>query len=62
MNTSGLVMQEPKAGADLVDPLAVPDFDEHARKEKSLHDKAIKNMNSWRKEWEQWKGLISLGA
>ena len=41
MNTLGLVMQEPKANADLMDPLAVPDLDEILAKGKSLQDKGL---------------------
>ena len=36
MNTSGLVLHEPKTGAGLVDPLTVPDLDELAGKGKSF--------------------------
>ena len=43
-------MQEPKADADLVDPLVVPDLNELAGKGKSLHNKALENMNFLRKE------------
>ena len=41
VKTPGLVIHEPKTGVDLVDPLAVPDFDELAEKGKSLQDKAL---------------------
>ena len=40
MNTPRLVMQEPKANVDLMDPLAVSDLDEIVAKGKSLQDKA----------------------
>ena len=36
MNIPGLVMQEPKANVDPMDPLAVPDLDKLAEKGKSL--------------------------
>ena len=36
-----LVIREPVAGADLVDPLAVSDLDELAKKGKSFQDKAL---------------------
>ena len=36
MNIPGLVMQEPKVNADLMDPLVVFDFDEIVAKGKSL--------------------------
>ena len=41
VNTLGLVMREPNTSTDLVDPLAVPDLDELAEKEKSLQDKVL---------------------
>ena len=41
MKTLRLVTREPMAGADLVDPLAVPDLNELKRKGKSLQDKAL---------------------
>ena len=41
MNTSGLVMQEPKANADFVDPLTVPNLEELTEKGKSPQDKAL---------------------
>ena len=50
MNTPRLLMQEPKADADLVDPLVVPDLNELVGKGKSLHNKALENMNFLRKE------------
>ena len=36
INTPGLVLEEPKANADLMDPLVVPDLDEIVAKGKSL--------------------------
>ena len=41
MKTTGLVIREPVADADHVDPLAVPDLDELAEKRKSLQDKTL---------------------
>ena len=41
MKTLGLVIREPVAGIDPVDPLAVPDLDELVEKGKSLQDKAL---------------------
>ena len=40
VKTLGLVICEPTASADLVDPLMVPDLDELTEKRKSLQDKA----------------------
>ena len=56
MNTPRLVMQEPKADVDPVDPLTIPDLDELAGKGNSLHDKAIEKYELLRKKCEQWKG------
>ena len=62
MNTSGLVMQEPKEDADPVDPLAVPHLDELVEKEKSLHDKAIEKYELLEERMRQWNGSIFLKA
>ena len=41
VNIPELVMHEPNIGANLVDPLAVPDLNELAEKEKSLQEKTL---------------------
>ena len=40
--TLGSILHEPRIGADLLDPLAILDFDELAKKAKLLQDKALK--------------------
>ena len=42
MNIPGLVMQEPKTNADIMDPLIVPDLDELAEKGKSIRIRILK--------------------
>ena len=43
VNTPRLIIREPKIGANIVGPLAVPDLDELTKKGKSLQNKALEN-------------------
>ena len=62
MNTPGLVLHEPKTGAGLVDPLAVPDLDELAEKGKSLQDKAIEKYELLEERMRAMEGINILGS
>ena len=57
MNTSRLVMQESKANADFVDPLAVPDLDELAEKKKSPQDKALEKYELLEERMRAMEGI-----
>ena len=57
MKTLELVLYEPKTGVDLVDPLAVPDFDELAEKGKSLQGKAIEKYELLEERMRAMEGI-----
>ena len=57
MNTLGLVMQEPKADADLVDPLAIPDLDELTGKGKPLHDNVLEKYELLEERMRAMEGI-----
>ena len=48
MKTPGLVIHEPIASIDLVDPLAVCNLDELAEKGNSLQDKSFRKVRTFR--------------
>ena len=62
MNIPGLVMQEPKANADPIDPLAVLDLDEMVGKGRSLHDKAIEKYKLLEERMKAMEGINILGS
>ena len=62
MKTSGLVLHEPKIGADPVDPLAVPDLDELAEKEKSRQDKTLEKYELLEKKMIVMEGINIPGS
>ena len=57
MNTSVLVMQKPKANADLMDPLVVPDLDEIIEKGKSPQDKAVEKYELLEERMRTMEGI-----
>ena len=57
MKTHGLVIREPVASADSIDPLAVPDFDELAEKGKLIHDKALEKYELLEKRMRAMEGI-----
>ena len=65
MKTPRLVLHEPKKGANLVDLLAIPDFDELAEKGKSFQDKALEKHELLEERMRAMQGInipISLDA
>ena len=62
MKTPGLVMQEPKANADLMDSLAVLDLDEIAAKGKSLQDKALEKYELLEERMRAMEGINIPGS
>ena len=62
MNTLRLVLHEPKAGVGPVDPLAVPDLDELARKGKSLQDKALEKYELLEERMRAMEGIDIPGS
>ena len=62
MKTPGLVIREPVAGADPVDPLAVPNFDELAEKGKSLQNKALENYELLEERMRAMEGINIPGS
>ena len=62
MNTSGLVLHEPKTGAGLVDPLTVPDLDELAGKGKSFQNKALEKYEHLQEIMRAMEGIDILGS
>ena len=57
MNTQRLVMQEPKANIDLMDPLAVLDLDEIAEKGKSPQDKTLEKYELLEERMRAMEGI-----
>ena len=55
-------MQEPKTNVDFVDPLAVPDLDEIAEKEKSPQDKALEKYELLEERVRAMEGINILGS
>ena len=62
MNTLGLVMQESKADADLMDPLAILDLDKLAGKGKSFRDKALEKYELLEERIRVMEGISISGS
>ena len=62
VGTFGLVIHEPKIGADPVDPLAVLDFDELVEKGKSHQDKALEKYELLKERMRAMEGISILGC
>ena len=60
VNTPGLIIREPKIGANIVGPLAVPDLDELAKKGKSLQNKALENYELLEERIKAMEGISIL--
>ena len=57
MKAPGLVIHEPVADIDPVDPLMVLDLDEMARKGKSIHDKALEKYELLEERMRAMEGI-----
>ena len=62
INTPGVIIREPKIGANLVDPLAVLDLDEMAKKEKLPQDKALEKYELLEERMRAMEGINILGS
>ena len=62
MKAPGLVIREPVADVDPVDPLAVPDLDELAGKRKSIHDKALEKYELLEERMRAMEGISIPGS
>ena len=62
VNILELVMHEPNIGANLVDPLAVPDLNELAEKEKSLQEKTLEKYELLEERMRAMEGINIPGS
>ena len=62
MNIPRLVMQEPKANVDPMDPLEVPNLDEIAEKRKSPQDKALEKYELLEERMRAMEGINISGS